>query len=337
MSNSKIDRIDVIATTMSGSVADWGKVGRIEGEFKKYCSGEVTVHSVDSHKEARARTAELIGQGSRMIVSAGGAGTFNSVLEGSFTAEGIPRDLRLAFLRKGSADLIGKAMGVPDDLARAVQVIYRGMIEEHSVVADVVEITGKETGTRHFIGFGGLGVFGDIPRFTESRVIKYYKGFLGTLFGDLGPFMVGINLALAKHHIDALKRRVPRFHLTMGDFESATDRFISIIILNGDLSKDFLLARGIPFGSGDFRVITIEDRGFCNSYKQLISCWTGEVFEHANKLAVRVFRTPRLDVKPRDTRPYMVNVDGLILWAKGPITYRICDQVRIVSGKRQNL
>jgi len=39
------------------------------------------------------------------------------------------------------------------------------------------------------IGFGGLGVFGDIPRFTESRVIKAYKGVLGQLFRRPRPFM----------------------------------------------------------------------------------------------------------------------------------------------------
>ena len=37
----------------------------------------------------------------------------------------------------------------------------------------------------HMIGFGGVGIFGDIPRFTESRFIKYYKGFLGYFFGHV--------------------------------------------------------------------------------------------------------------------------------------------------------
>ena len=47
--------IEVIATTISGSISDWSKVERIVPLFVERGWGEVTMHAVDSHAEARQR------------------------------------------------------------------------------------------------------------------------------------------------------------------------------------------------------------------------------------------------------------------------------------------
>ncbi len=332
MSHTKVDRIDIIATTVSGSVADWRKIDRTKDEFRKYYRGDLGVHIVDSHIEAKKKAEELVRLGSRLIVSAGGAGTLNSILEGCHAKEGIPKGLRLAFLRKGSADLIGKALSIPDDLGRAVRLIFKGIEEQRFVSADIIEVSGETAEKRHFIGFSGVGVFGDVPRFTENRFVKYYKGILGSLFGDLGPFMVGVNLALLKHHLDNLRGTSHKFQLLADDVDLPDRRYISIIVLNGDLGRDMPLASEVPLGSGDFKVVTIRDRGLARSYQQLIGCWKGDIFEYAKQLGVREFRTSKLRMIPKDSSPYMVNIDGLISWARGPIRYRISDRVKLVSG-----
>jgi hypothetical protein len=68
------DRIEVVATTMSGSIKDQQKVGRIEPEFRARTARPVRVHPVDSHAEACALTRDVVAAGGRTIVSAGGAG-----------------------------------------------------------------------------------------------------------------------------------------------------------------------------------------------------------------------------------------------------------------------
>ena len=45
----KNKRIDVIATTISGSIQDWGKVKHIVPLFKSYGFNNVTLYSVDTH------------------------------------------------------------------------------------------------------------------------------------------------------------------------------------------------------------------------------------------------------------------------------------------------
>jgi len=330
-------RIDVIATTISGSMSDWKKMDRMGAEFEKYYSGHSNVHFVDSHAEAREKTREAIAKGGRIIVSAGGAGTFNSVLEGCYAAGRIPRELRLAFLRKGSADLIGKALKIPDELSSAVQIISQSIEKDVSIPADVIEVEGTSPDDtqwkRHFIGFAGVGVFGDIPYFTENRFTKYYKGILGHFLGDRGPFIVGANLAQLKHLIDGLLHKRRSFKLVADYLEITPENYNSIIILNGDLGKDFPLARGIPLGSGYFRTVTLRELGFLIAYRQLVHCWKGDIFNYSDKLGVGSIKIEKeLKIMAENTQQYMVNLDGLLMWAKGVTRYRITDQVRLITG-----
>ena len=65
--------IEVIATTISGSISDWKKVERIEPLFNEHGFDYLRLHVVDSHGEARGRARELLESGSRLLISAGGS------------------------------------------------------------------------------------------------------------------------------------------------------------------------------------------------------------------------------------------------------------------------
>ena len=190
-------RIEVIATTISGSIKDWGKVEKIIPLFNEHGRDDVTLHVVDSHAEARIKTRDLILGGGRILISAGGSGTFNSVLEGCIDTGVSLSEITLGFLRKGSADLIGKKLGMPDVIESAIEVFVNSLANNYSVKCDVIRAVGgdEQTTHRHFVGYGGTGIFGRIPHYTENRFVKYYKGILSQLFGDLGPFFVGASLS----------------------------------------------------------------------------------------------------------------------------------------------
>jgi len=328
-------RIDIIVTTISGSILDWKKINNIEPEFRKCYSGPINVHIVDSHAKAREKTSKAVEEGSRIIISAGGSGTFNSVLEGCYAA-GLPKDLRLAFLRKGSADLLGKVLKIPDQLSQAVGIISQSIKEDKIIQADVIEVEGTgiddKPWKRHFIGFGGVGVFGDVPYFSERWYSKYYKGILGTLFGDRGPFIVTVILSLMKHYIDIILQRKFKFSLVSDDLLIPPQKYSSIIILNGDLGKDFSLAKGIPLKSGYFITVTMRDLGLFTSVKQLIHIGKGDIFNYSKKLGTESFKLKNLKIIPDNSKPYMVNIDGLPVYAKGNIKYRISDTVNLITG-----
>ncbi len=331
------DDIDVVATTMSGSIEDQAKVGRIGPEFRKRTSRPVRVHEARTHAEAQELAHDIVARGGRTLVSAGGAGTFNAVLEGAHVDGRIPDDLRIAFLRKGSADLIGKVLGIPDDLALAVRAIVGGIEDGATVDADVlvVEGTGRDGSaqTGHLVGFGGFGVFGDIPRFTESRVIKYYKGILGTLFGDLGPFFTGLALSSASWQGKRLLGRVPALSLTLDGEELPMQTWISVIVMNGDLGKSFPLGRGLGLAGGTFRIVALPNRGPVETIRQAAACKTAAVLDDPGRFGAIVRDVRLLTVTPAGTQPFMVNVDGLKMMAKGPVSVSVDGTAHLVPGR----
>lgn len=331
----QLAQINVIATTISGSIKDWNKLDTMEAEFRQY-NPSSKVHIVDSHKEAFTKTKDLVNAGAKIIVSAGGAGTFNSILEGCCSPGYISDGLRLAFLRKGSADLIGKVLNIPDELGPAVKIISQGIKNEKILESDVLEIEcNDENGQRkklHMIGFGGVGIFGNIPYFTESRFIKYYKGFLGYLFGDRGPFLTGANLAVIKHYFDKFRGRKMRFKIVTDEIETPFNDYMNVIIMNGDLGKHFPIAKGIPLGSGDFQVVLMENRGLMGVYKQMIHAWKGDLQNYQERLGVAIYRTKSLKIIPERHNPYYLNVDGLLKQASGEIEYRLFSKVKLITG-----
>ena len=321
--------INVIATTISGSIKDWKKIDLIKGEFEKFYKGEIEVYVVDSHEEARKKTNELVKKGEKIIVSAGGAGTFNSVLEGSRVGNTFPSQLRLGFLRKGSADLIGKVLNIPDKLPAAARIISNSVKKDKVMKADVIEntINGKNY---HFIGFGGVGIFGIVPYFTENRFKRYYKGILGLLFGDRGPFVFGLALSALKYYKDKFFRKI-RFIINADGKKLPSEQYSGIIIMNGDLGEDFPLEREMPLSCGYFKVILLKDLGLFNTYSQMTHAWKGDLKDYKEKLGVEMIKTKSLTIIPESSNEYMVNVDGLLVKTKGQINYRISDRIKLIS------
>lgn len=327
--------INVIATTISGSIKDWKKLDNMEAEFKRY-NPSSKVHIVNSHKEAFEKTKELVRLGARLIVSAGGAGTFNSVLEGCCSGGTIAKSLRLAFLRKGSADLIGKVLNIPDELEPAVKIISEGIKFDKTLESDILEVRFNDSQNQrkrfHMIAFGGVGIFGDIPYFTESRFIKYYKGFLGYFFGDRGPFLAGANLAVVKHYFDKFRRRNIGFKIISDTIKTTFSDYKNIIIMNGDLGEHFPVAKGMPLSSGDFQVILMKDKGFFGIYKQMIHAWNGTLEQNKEKLGVEIFRTSKFKIIPEKNYNYFLNLDGLLKKVSGAIEYSMFSKVKLITG-----
>ena len=64
------ERIDVIATTVSGSIQDWKKVERIKPLFGEQGLTDVHLHVVDSHREARLTACRVVAEGAAARVVA---------------------------------------------------------------------------------------------------------------------------------------------------------------------------------------------------------------------------------------------------------------------------
>ncbi|MFC1512046.1 diacylglycerol/lipid kinase family protein [Candidatus Latescibacterota bacterium] len=329
--------IDVITTTISGSIKDWGKVKHIVPLFNHYGETDVALFEVTSHLAAREKARELIQSGSRILISAGGSGTFNSVLEGCYDARVDLTDLRLGFLRKGSADLIGKTLGMPDDIEQAVEVFVYAIRNNHTIPCDVLiaESGSGEPPPRHFVGYGGAEIFGEIPRYTENRFIKYYKGILGQLFGDLGPFFVGTNLAILGGLPRRMRGKKRQWEIRVDDSTVSRGVFQAMIIVNGDLGPNLPFARLEPLGSGRFFLFIIRDRGIFNLYRQLKHAFDGSIMDDPIRWGFESFCVKKhLEMRLDCDETFPVNVDGSIMECVSSARFRIIDQIHLFSNKK---
>jgi diacylglycerol kinase family enzyme len=327
-------RIEVIATTISGSIKDWGKTRKIVPLFRTHGREDVALHKVDSHAEARRQTRDLVKNGSRIIISAGGSGTFNSVLEGCLDAGVGLADITLGFLRKGSADLIGKTLGMPDDVESAIGVFVASLADNRTVKCDVIQAASGAAGTvpRHFVGYGGAEIFGRIPHYTENRFIKYYKGVLGLLFGDLGPFFIGASLSvLEKSFKRILEKRMP-WKICVDGREASRGYYQALIIVNGYLGPDLPFARSVPLGSGDFYIFTLRDLGTARILSQFRHAWDSSIMDRPEHWGFESFCVKKeLKIENETDRLFPVNVDGSTLNCRRRVTFRIVDQINLLS------
>ena len=326
--------IDVIATTISGSIRDWGKVERIVPLFRERGVEDVALFAVDTHRAAREKTRELVESGSRIVISAGGSGTFNAVLEGCWEAGIGLGDIRLGFLRKGSADLIGKTLGMPDEIEAAIDVFVHALSNDRTVPCDILEARteGNETPPRRFVGYGGAEIFGAIPHFTENRFMKYYKGVLSQLFGDLGPFFVGTNLAILSKLLRQLAHGKRRWAISVDGSDVAEDCFQAMIIVNGDLGPDLPFARGVPLGSGDFYLFTLCDIGTIRLYGQLRRAWSASILEEPEKWGLSSYRVGRhLTLRSQDAAVFPLNVDGSAMPCRGSAMIEIVGRIHLLA------
>ena len=141
-----------------------------------------------------------------------------------------------------------------------------------------------------------------------------------------------VNLAILKFYLEQIFRRT-RFHIIADQYERRHASISSILIMNGDLGKDYPIAPGMPLGTGNFQVSILENKGLITCYKQLIHAWKGSMNEHKSSLGVEVVLTEKLSIESDRNKKYMVNVDGALHVTRDPISFRVSDRIKLIVNK----
>ena len=106
---------------------------------------DVKLYEVDFHLDARKVACDALKAGGKFPISAGGSGTFRAVLEGCIDSQIELLNIRLGFLRKGSADLIGKVLNMPDTIEEAIAVFAKSISSDTYLLADILSASSKES------------------------------------------------------------------------------------------------------------------------------------------------------------------------------------------------
>lgn len=327
-------QLSIIAGEMNGSLKERRRLDALAAEFRK-SHQHAAVVMADSSELAFKRAKAAIVAGGKWLIAAGGAETFNSVLEGSCAYGAPPDSVRLAYLRRGAADLVGKMLSMPDGFKAGARVISEAIKQDKAVESDIVELYTQEDGRQkkyHMIGYAGVGIFGDIPYFTESRLAGLSKGVFERVFGYRGPFVTGANLAIARHYLKRRRDNKLRYNIVAQGRQMSSDEYATILIVNGDLGRHFPVARGVPLDSGDFQVVLFKEGGLRMTCRQILHAWKGDLFKHRAALGVEMFRTGFLKIIPEQKEPYHLNMDGLLKEVHGEIEFSLYGKIRLITG-----
>jgi YegS/Rv2252/BmrU family lipid kinase len=191
---------------------DWGKISvLLKNENISY-----TAHFTERKGHAIELTLQAIGADYRKILTVGGDGTLNEVVNGVFSNKLCPPgDIVLSLIPVGTGNDWGRMFGIPLDYAKAVRIIREDKRMLHDVgLINFFNGTGKKE--RYFINIAGLGFESVVVRKTNQQKDKGHGGKL-IYFYNLLTSLLSYNNTLAQIIIDGETIEANVFSINIGN------------------------------------------------------------------------------------------------------------------------
>lgn len=161
-------------------------------------------------------TIEALEAGFRKIITVGGDGTLNEVVNGVFSSESCrSTDLTLSLIPVGTGNDWGRMFGIPLDYAKAVKIIS----EDKRMLHDVGLISyydGNEKKNRYFINIAGLGFESVVVRKTNFQKDNGHGGKL-IYFYNLLTSLLSYKNTMARVIIDGKATQADVFSINIGN------------------------------------------------------------------------------------------------------------------------
>jgi YegS/Rv2252/BmrU family lipid kinase len=147
---------------------DWNRIA----DILKNNGIQFKVKPTERKGHATEFTRELIAEGYRKIISIGGDGTLNEIVNGIFTQDHCPAtEIILGLIPVGTGNDWGRMFGIPLIYEGAVQVIKEGKLMLHDIGV-ISYFNGEEKAKTYFINIAGLGFEAVVVRKTNKQKDK---------------------------------------------------------------------------------------------------------------------------------------------------------------------
>ncbi|MFH1038087.1 MAG: diacylglycerol kinase family protein [PVC group bacterium] len=158
----------VIVNPVSSRIADPDRLRRVEKELARH-GFRVTVSTTTAPLEAIALARRAVGEGSELVISAGGDGTLNEVINGI-----VGSGARLGIIPAGLSNVLALELGIPADIDRAVGIITGG----HTRRIDLGIVN-----QRYFAIMVSVGLDAEAVRIVNPALKRYVKRYAYYLAG----------------------------------------------------------------------------------------------------------------------------------------------------------
>lgn len=219
---------------------DWDRISALLNE-KDF---PFTVKFTERKGHAIILTLEGITAGFRKIITVGGDGTLNEVVNGVFSNTECPtNDISLALIPVGTGNDWGRMFGIPLDYEKAIKIIRDNKLMLHDV-GMVSFYDGIEKKNRYFINIAGLGFESVVVRRTNIQKDKG-RGGKTVYFYNLLMSLLSYKNTKAEIVIDGEKTIADVFSINVGNGRYCgggmrqtpnalpDDGFLDVTIING--------------------------------------------------------------------------------------------------------
>ena len=255
-----------------------------------------------SHAIALARDAAAAGYG--MIVSMGGDGTLNEVVNGLLAVQGAGApDITVGVIPVGTGGDFVRTLGLPRNWQQACE----HLMGDETRIVDVGEMTytgrsGEEQ--RYFVNVAGLGFDGEV----SMRISYASKRLGGTI-----PYLTNLVLTLVGYANKDVTAHI--------DDETLPGRMNSVIVANGQwFGGGMWIAPDARPDDGLFDVIIIGDVGKIELLQTMPRVYKGTHLTHPKVKATRA-----REVRVESQQDMWMQADGEGL-GRAPATFRIRPQ-----------
>jgi diacylglycerol kinase (ATP) len=273
------------AKVIVNPAAGAGKTGRLWPRISEMFRGhglrfEHDLTEAPGHATELAR--EAVAQGHELVVSVGGDGTVNEVVNG-FYASGSVNGTALGIVSTGTGSDYIRTVGVP----RRCEEACRRFLEPRKVTVDLGVLEYARNGhqvERLFVNFAGTGFDAEIVRRTNQRQYKALGGLAAYLLGALTTVLTYRNRDIS------LKL----------DGEKVDMRACAVIVNNGKYGGGGMFtAPDASLDDGLFDVLIIDDIGKPDLVWSLPRIYKGTHLSHPK---VTLKQAREIEIAPRDGR-----------------------------------
>lgn len=284
-------RIRVIVNPAAGAGKSAKKWPQIETLLKglgldfEHDLTEAPGHAIELARSAAKKGCEL-------VVSVGGDGTINEVVNGLYDANGL-ENVVMGIVNTGTgADYI-RTFGIPRKYKEGCQLLMSP--NRRTVDLGVIEyMSNGHTEKRLFVNFAGLGFDAEVVKATTEK----FKAL-----GDMPSYLMGLLTTLFSYHNREISIVV--------DGEPGQRRICTVMLNNGRYGGGGMLpAPDADPGDGLFDVVIIDDMTKPDLLRSLPRIYKGTHLTHPK---VTLMRAREVEVRP--VQQMAVQADGELLGA----------------------
>ncbi|MFC1888360.1 diacylglycerol/lipid kinase family protein [Thermodesulfobacteriota bacterium] len=266
---------------------DWPSIkGKIEGAV-----GGFEHRFTEGPMDAMRVTREALMSGYKTIISVGGDGTNNEIVNGFFDGdEPIGREAALGVISRGTGSDLIKTLGIPKDLDKAVSIIAEGRVKPIDVGRmTFLDHQGNER-IRYFINITSFGMGGAVDE-RVNRTTKVFGGFVSFFWATLMTFITYRN---------------QRVRFQVDDMETHETPIVNIAVANGKFfGGGMMVAPEAVMDDGLFDIIVLGDMGPIESLLNGPKIYKGT---HVNHPKVETMRGRK--VTATSDERVLLDVDG---------------------------